>query len=64
VCFDKHAVQEHVLFLSTILAIVVEVTHQGKHFSFGQAKYNGDVIARPLSRHSCCHAWFSYRRSN
>ena len=43
-CFDKHAVQEHVLFLSTILAIVVEVTHQGKHFSFGQAKYNGDVI--------------------
>ena len=37
-CFDKHAVQEHVLFLSTILAIVVEVTHQGQ-----QVKYDGDV---------------------
>ena len=44
------------LFLSIIiiLAIVVEVTHQGqqKHFSFDQVKYNGDVI------HLCrgCHA--------
>jgi len=34
-----------VLFLSIILAVVVEVTHQGqqKHFSFGQVKYDGDV---------------------